>query len=607
MRHVFIAALIAAALSITASAPAAVFTEGVVAADHALASRAGAQMLARGGNAVDAAVATSFTLSVVRPMSCGIGGGGFILIYDPSGPAGDRAVAIDSRETAPSAVGPGFFESLDDPGASRYSGLAVGVPGAVAGLFEAHRRFGTLPWADLLAPAIDAAEQGFIVDESYLSSAREAIEWYDSDRSRITSFPFVWKTFLHDGSVKIGDRIRNPAQARALRQIAEHGPGAFYEGPIGRAIVETIGRTGGVMTAGDLAGYQPGVVEPMVGEFLGRRVLSMPLPSSGGVALLQILGAVERFADSRGGTIADLEPRSPLYLHALAESFKHAFADRARFMGDTAEARAVAARLIEPDALDSIAARIDPDHTQPATTYGAGGIVAAPPDDAGTSHLSVVDAGGMAVACTMTINLTFGSRIAVEEFGFCLNNEMDDFTTVRGAVNAFGLKQSDANLPAPGKRPLSSMTPTIVLGGDGRVELITGAAGGPRIITGTAQSVLNAIGFGMSAAEAVLAPRIHHQLFPPVLALEPALVEPREPDADAGPAEVMKMLDSVSTTRALQAALAARGHHLGRIRSVGVVQLIKRAGEGYEGASDPRRGGQPAGVRGGTVVIEPRD
>jgi len=256
-----------------------------------------------------------------------------------------------------------------------------------------------------------------------------------------------------------------------------------------------------------------------------------------------------------------------------------------------------------PDALDSIAARIDPDGTRPHDSYGVAGAVAPPPDDAGTSHISVVDARGMAVACTVTINLTFGSRVAVEEFGFCLNNQMDDFTTVRGAVNAFGLKQSDANRPAPGKRPLSSMTPTIVLNEAGHVELVTGARGGPRIITGVTQTVLNAIALGMSAADAATAPRIHHQFFPPVLAMERALIEPETPGQGAGPAEVMDMLNRVSAAREMVAAIEARGHRTGSIRTVGSVQLIRRAGEGYEGAGDPRQSGVPAGVRDGRIVI----
>lgn len=589
-----------------ASAQPTVYTEGVVAADHALASRAGAEMLARGGSAVDAAIATSLTLSVVRPMSCGIGGGGFMLIYDPSRPEGERAVALDYRESAPAAVGTDFFRTLDDPDASRFTGAAAGVPGTVAGLAEAHRRFGALPWADLFGPAIRAAEDGFAVDESYMRSAREAIRWYEADPSRKDRFGFVWRRLLRDGAVAEGDVIRNPEQARALRLIARGGPDAFYTGEIAREIVRAAQDAGGVITAEDLAGYTPRAVRPLEGEFLGRRVLTMPLPSSGGVALIQTLGALERYAARRDATLAQWGPRSPDYLHALTEAFKHAFADRAALLGDTPEARAAAARLISPDALDSIAARIDPDTTQPRGGYGAGLAASPPPDDAGTSHLSVVDGRGMAVACTETINLTFGSRVAVEPFGFCLNNEMDDFTTAPGAVNAFGLRQSDANLPAPGKRPLSSMTPTIALDRAGRVELVAGAAGGPRIITGTAQAVLNVLAFGMSADRAVSAPRIHHQFFPPVLAVEPGLIEPPAPAADAGPAEVMRMVRAVEDGRRIKEALETRGHRLGRIESVGVVQIVRRSGDGFQAASDPRRGGSPAGVRAGRVEADPR-
>lgn len=607
MKRIILTVVFTLAFAAGVLAQPAVFTRGVVAADHEIASRAGAEMLARGGNAVDAAIATSFTLSVVRPMSCGIGGGGFMLIHDPSAPDGSRTVALDYRETAPAAITPDYYVNNPDPDASRYTGAAAGVPGTVAGLFEAHKRFGSLPWADLLAPAIRAAEDGFTVDESYMASARDALEWFEEDPARRGRNAFLWSRFLREGAVALGDVIRNPEQARALRLIAERGPSAFYDGPIAEAIVRAARNAGGVMTAADLRGYRVREEKPISGSFLGRTVVVMPPPSSGGIATLQVLGTIERHAEIIGTPIDALGHNSPAYIHTLAEAFKHAFADRAAHLGDAAFVDVPVGRLIDPETIESFAERIDPTATRPAKTYGSvPESVAAPPgDDAGTSHFSVIDARGSAVACTETINLTFGSRVAVEEFGFFLNNEMDDFTTVPGGANAFGLRQSDLNLPAAGKRPLSSMSPTIVLDAAGRVELVTGAAGGPRIITGTIQTILNVIAFGMDARTAVSAPRVHHQGFPPVLALEGALGDPDGADTDANPDGVMRLIAEVNEARARLAALESRGHRVGTIGNVGVAQIVVRVGDGHAAASDPRRGGIPAGVtRDGSIAID---
>ncbi len=606
MKRIILTVVASLAFAAGVLAQPTVFTRGVVAADHEIASRAGAEILARGGNAVDAAIATSFTLSVVRPMSCGIGGGGFMLIHDPDAPDGARTVALNYRETAPAAITPDYFVNHSDPDASRYTGAAAGVPGTVSGLFEAHKRFGSLPWADLLAPAIRAAEEGFAVDESYMASARDALDWFDEDPARRDRNAFLWSRFLRDGAVALGDVIRNPEQARALRLIAQRGPSAFYEGPIAEAIVRAARNAAGVITAADLHGYRAREESPISGSFLGRTVVVMPPPSSGGIATLQVLGTIERHAEIIGTSIDALGHNSPAYIHTLAEAFKHAFADRAAHLGDAAFVDVPVARLLDPLTIDSFAERIDPTATGPLKSYGsAPGETAAPPDDAGTSHFSVIDSRGMAVACTETINLTFGSRVAVEEFGFFLNNEMDDFTTVPGGVNAFGLRQSDLNLPAAGKRPLSSMSPTIVLDTAGRVELVTGAAGGPRIITGTIQTILNVLAFGMDAGVAVSAPRVHHQGFPPVLALEGALGDPDGTDADASPDGVMRLIAEVNESRARLAALESRGHRVGTIGNVGVAQIVVRAGDGYAAASDPRRGGAPAGVAcDGSVAVD---
>lgn len=593
MRTLSIVGLLCALPAPMVAAQGEVFTQGVVVSDHPIASEAGAAMLARGGNAVDAAIATSFALSVVRPMSCGIGGGGFMLVHDPGAAPEERNIAIDYRETAPAAVGPMFFVDLNDPEASTITGAAVGTPGTVAGMWAAHQRFGSLPWRELLQPAIAAAEEGFVVNDDSMSSAEEMIAWYEESPARKERYPYVWRRFLREGAVRVGDRITNPEQAKALRLIAEHGPDGFYRGAVAEAIVRAVASSGGVLSTDDLEGYEVRARTPLEGDFYGRRVVVMPPPSSGGVATLQALQAIEAL-DERA-SLAELGHNSATTVHILAEVFKHVFADRSRWLGDTDFVEAPIDELLSPAHIQSIAARIDLDGVQKQGGYGRDG--GAPiTDDAGTSHFSVIDASGMAVACTETINLTFGSRIAVDEFGFCLNNEMDDFTTISGAANAFGLRQPDLNLPEAGKRPISSMSPTIVLGPDGRVELVTGARGGPRIITAVIQSIVNALVFEMSAPEAVSAPRAHHQLFPPFLALEPGLLNPASTETNPTPEEMLRMFDSVSSTREFQSQLRSKGHLFGEMKTVGVVELLRRSGDGYEAGADPRGGGAAAGL-----------
>lgn len=591
---------VAAALLAPASALAqTVYRQGVVAADHPEASRAGAMMLEKGGNAVDAAVATSFALSVVRPQSCGIGGGGFMLVRlveDPRTPgSGPIEIAIDYREQAPGAVGPDYFENLDDADASQWSGSASGVPGTVAGLLHALDRFGTLDRATVMAPAIALADAGFDADAAYVEAAQETIAWFQEDTRRALLRPFVWETLLREGAVAVGDRIRNPQQAETLRAIARDGREAFYSGAIAQRIVDEVARFRGAMTLDDLAAYEVAEREPLAGAFHGRRVLAMPPPSSGGVATLQILGALERYEASSGESLASLGHNTGPYIHVVAEAMKHAFADRATWLGDTDFADAPIDRLLSGARLDEIAAAIDPDQTHKASFYG---MAPAPAPDGGTSHLSVVDRFGNAVACTETINLGFGSRIAPDGLGFCLNNEMDDFTTRRGQANAFGLRQSDLNLPAPRKRPLSSMSPTIVLDEDGAVEMVVGASGGPRIITGTIETLLNALVFGMGAEDAVSAPRFHHQWRPHVLAVEPALDPDGMRAGGNSQQAVQSMMQRGPALLAMRRAIQDRGHMWGTVPTVGVVQAIVRApgGAGFQAASDPRKGGRPAGV-----------
>ena len=558
----------------------AIFNHAAVAADHIVASQAGAEMLKRGGNAVDAAVATSFTLSVVRPMSCGIGGGGFMLIYAPgrdgapaSGPGskpgpsqGVRsgvAIALNYRET--SAVDRDYYTNLDDPAASRIGIHASGVPGTVAGLLYALEHYGTLDRATVMAPAIRAAEEGFEVDASHVSAARELGRRRQATPAIAEMSEYLWKHLCLEGAVKAGDTVRNPDQARALRLIAEQGADAFYRGPIADAIAAVMAQYGGPITREDLAAYVPRVVEPLVGEFHGHQIISMPPPSSGGIAMQQVFGILQR----RLGDVSDLAPTSPQYVHLLTEALKHAFADRAEWLADSAFVEVPVEWLLSAAYLDKLAARISFDGTLAPRAYGTAMLV---PEDGGTSHLSVVDARGMAVACTETINLTFGSMVVVPGFGFALNNEMDDFTTNPGSPNAFGLIQSDRNLPQPGKRPLSSMSPTIVVK-EGKVRLVAGAAGGPRIITATTQCLLNVLLFDMHPGEAVAAARLHHQWMPMRLEFERGWT-------DAAPISAMRAL----------------GHETGPTDGVGTAQIIvAREAGGVHAASDPRRGGRPAG------------
>ena len=543
-----------------ASGSSAIFAAAAVAADHPVASDAGAQMLAMGGNAVDAAVAASFTLSVVRPYSCGIGGGGFMVINLPDDPMhGSVRTAINYRET--SAYDAQYYERTGK--SSTVGGAGVAIPGTVAGLVYALEHYGTMDLAAVLAPAKAACIEGFVVDEHYASNARGLIEQFDREPEMKSRYPLVWNTFLARGTIGVGDRIGNSGQLRALDWIEKYGQDAFAEHRMGGAVIDAIRRTGGEMSIDDLLGYTPVEVEPIEHEIAGQTFLSMPPPSSGGVTMIECLLILEQLKYRHGA------PDEGERMHRLAEAFKHAFADRSRYLGDPAFVEVPTAAMLDDANITRLAEMIDA-RAHASETYGTHGAL---PVDGGTSHVSVVDEWGGAVAMTETINLGFGSLVGVDEYGFVLNNEMDDFTTVRGKANAFGLVQSDRNMPEPGKRPLSSMSPTIVLDADGRVMVIAGASGGPRIITGTMQAIIHALG-GMDAGGAVAAPRVHHQWLPDRL------------DFEGGFGEEIRTL------------MRDRGHRIGQRDAVGNVQLIKRdpEGKGWQAASDPRKGGTPAGI-----------
>lgn len=600
-----ISCLAPAALAQSETAPAALPASGfsatfntyAVAADHPLASRAGAEMLAQGGNAVDAAVAASFTLSVVRPFSCGIGGGGFMLISlppddtKPTSPRIERA--INYREMAPRGARKNLYESLDHDRASLDGALASGVPGTVAGLLYALDTYGTLDRATVLAPAIRAARDGFKTDAAYMRAAMNATERFVMNKDYQTRFAFTWERFLGSGAIKLGDTVKNPEQAALLETIAQGGSPAFYTGPFAQSLIEhvnadalltfTAGSTKAAprntsprnttwFTEADFKLPRVDDGDPLVVDFLGKRVLLMPPPSSGGVAIGQILGLAERRDLAKLWT----EGNSGSYAHQLAESFKFAFADRANYLADPKFTTIPVKKLLGEQRLNDFARRINPSHSAGPEYYGEPGQIK---NDAGTSHISVVDASGGAVACTETINTEFGSYLVVPGSGFCLNNQMDDFTTRLDKPNTYGLRQSEKNLPEPGKRPLSSMSPTIVLDADNAPILVAGASGGPRIITATAQSILNILVRNMTAADAVAARRMHHQWLPSVL-------------------EVERGFDDKEIMHGMGVSLWLRKvrHNVKESTSGAVVQLIHRTAAGkLDAVSDPRKGGVPAG------------
>ncbi len=558
---------------VSAARTSASYDHAAVAADHALASQAGAEILRKGGNAVDAAVAVSFTLSVVRPESCGIGGGGFMIIHLHNDPRfGTLTTAINYREQCPSAIDAAYYTRPEnaDPDASTRGGKSVAVPGTVAGLLYALDKYGTLDRAAVMAPAIKAAREGYLADEHTVASARAVRSWFEKDPTRPQRFAFTWETLTHAGALAVGDRITLPQQARALQLIADRGAGAFYFGDIAQAIIAAVSDDGGPLRAEDLASYTVKEVAPLEVPYDGRRIYCMPPPSSGGIALAQTFGIL----DHHPAKLSSLPQGQPGSIHLIAEAMNHAFADRARWLGDPDFVDIPLSRLISDSYLQHRAALISDNATLPVEKYGTGpDDHAERPTDGGTSHFSVIDARGNAVACTETINLEFGSLLCVREFGFPLNNQMDDFLTRPGQANAFKLTQSTRNLPAPGKRPLSSMSPTIAINqSTGEVELVVGASGGPRIISSTLQTALNALAYGMDAAHATAAPRLHTQWMPQTLWLEDALLTPENQDA-----------------------LTRMGHHVQGKAPQAACQIILRKDGQLQAACDPRKGGEPAG------------
>ncbi len=491
---------------------------GMVATSVAPAVHAGVHMLARGGNAIDAAVATAFAAGVAHQFSSGIGGGGFILVHlDETG----KQYAVDARERAPAAATPGMY--LDANGevnkqAKRHGGLSVGVPGLVQGLEELHRAYGKLPWSEVVAPAIRLCRTGVPIGPHHQRILKIAKQRLGDD------YPETLRVqYLADGEVPpLGYRLKQPDLARTLQRIARRGSKALTEGPIAQQIVASNQKYGGVITLDDLQSYRTEWREPVRGTYRGYEVVSMPPPSSGGVHLIQMLNALEPF------DLQDLGHNSSEYIHRVSEVMKLAFADRAVHLGDPDFYPVPVEWLVSKAYGLELSERVRPRawYAKPPWRWGRPRILdveragTPPPDDSGTTHISVIDQDGNAVAITQTVNTLFGSRITAPGTGVVLNNEMDDFSAAPLAENYWGVRGAVANSVQAGKRPLSSMTPTIVLK-DGEPWLVSGSPMGPLIITTVLQTMLNTIDFGMSVQQAVSAPRFHHQWQPDRLALEP--------------------------------------------------------------------------------------
>jgi gamma-glutamyltranspeptidase/glutathione hydrolase len=481
----------------------------IVVAQEAIATRVGLGILRRGGNAVDAAVATGFALAVTYPRAGNIGGGGFMVIHLAKG---NRNIAIDYRETAPAATTRDVFLDQNgepDPKKSRDSGLAVGVPGTVAGLALAHRKYGSgkFTLAQLIEPAIALAREGIVVADDTADSLPQMTQ-------RFSRWPASAKIFLKPDGTPLTerDRLVQHDLALSLRAIARGGPRAFYRGPLAERIVAAVRAAGGLMTVDDLANYRAIERKVVRGTYRGYDIISMPPPSSGGVLLIEMLNVLEGYR---------LKPNDPASIHLLIETMKRAYADRAKFLGDPDVTKAPIAGLISKKYAAALRRTINPDRATPARDIRPGDPASYEGDN--TTHFSVIDRFGNAVANTYTLNFGYGLGLVADGTGILLNNELDDFAAKPGAPNAYGLiGLGEANAPGPGKRPLSSMTPTIVLK-NGKPFLVTGSPGGSRIITAVLNVLVNVIDYHMGLGEAVGAPRIHHQWLPDEVRVEPGL------------------------------------------------------------------------------------
>ncbi len=528
---------------------------GMVSAQEQIAAEVGRDILAQGGNAVDAGVAVAFALAVTLPRAGNIGGGGFMLVHDAKT---GQTHAIDYREMAPAGASRDMFldaEGNADSELSRYSGAASGVPGTVAGMKLVLDQYGSMPWADVIAPSIRLAEEGITVTPD-LADSLEAM------KERLTKYPSAAKIFYKEGGelYRPGDTLVQADLAKTLKTIAAEGPDGFYKGPVAEAIAKSVTEAGGNMTVEDMAAYKAIAREPLRGTYRGYEVVSMPPPSSGGVHLIQILNTLE------GYPIGALGQNSSETLHLMAEAMKLAYADRSEYLGDPDFVDVPVEALMSKEYAADMRDKISATFATPSEQIKPADL--APYESDQTTHYSIIDKDGNAISNTYTINFSYGAGLVAEGTGVLMNNEMDDFSAKPGVPNAYGLVGGDANAVQAGKRPLSSMTPTIV-NKDGQVWLVTGSPGGARIITTVLQVVMNMIDHDMNVAEASAAPRIHHQWLPDQLRIEEGI--------------------SVDTQRALQ----AKGHVLSLEEVMGSTQSVMRDPEtGFLlGASDPRRAG----------------
>jgi gamma-glutamyltranspeptidase/glutathione hydrolase len=531
---------------------AAVFgAHAMIATDAPLAGRAGVEILRQGGNAVDAAVAVGFALAVAYPEAGNLGGGGYMVIHMADG----RTGALDYREVAPLAATRDMY--LDSTGTltpkSVVGPLASGVPGAVAGLTAALAKYGTMSRAQVMAPAIRYAEEGIVVDTALYNSLR-------NNRALIAQFAGGARFLPGGAPPAIGTTFRQPELARTLRAIAARGRAAFYAGALAESWTTELRSAGGIITMDDLARYQPVWRTPVRSTYRGYTLLTMPPSSSGGVTITETLNILEGF-DS-------LPPfGSTRWAHLLGSAYQRAFIDRNAKLADPAFVSVPIAQLTSKKYAAALRATIGAARATPTTSIGG-----AMSEGTETTHYSVVDRRGNAVATTTTLNNLYGSGVYVASAGFFLNDEMDDFAAQPGKPNMFGLVQGEANAIQPGKRMLSAMSPTVVLDRQGKLLLVVGSRGGPRIITSTSQVILNVLDYHMSLADAMSAPRLHHQALPDSLMIERGGVTPAVADS-----------------------LRAMGYGVTTTRGIGLVNAVIRVKGGYEGVSDPRSSGRPVG------------
>ncbi|ABI72176.1 gamma-glutamyltransferase [Shewanella frigidimarina] len=529
---------------------------GMVSSQEALASQIGVEILKQGGNAVDAAVAVAYALAVTLPRAGNIGGGGFMLVHLAEQ---NKTIAIDYRETAPAKAHKDIF--LDEQGnavdkLSREHGLAVGVPGTVMGMELALKQYGTMKMAQVIKPAIKLAKDGILVT-SDLSNSLAGL------KSRITQWPSSAEIFYHaNGSnYQVNELLKQPELAQSLSLIAQKGSKGFYQGETAKKIVSAVQNAGGIMSLTDLANYKVIEREPVRGNYRGYEVVSMPPPSSGGIHIIEMLNVLEQFPiDKLGHNTANT-------LHLMAETMKYAYADRSEYLGDPDFVNVPVKQLTSKEYAKEIASKIAINKTTPSSEVKPGNL--APYESDQTTHFSVIDKWGNAVANTYTLNFSYGSGLVAKGTGILLNNEMDDFSAKPGTPNGYGLIGGDANAVEGNKRPLSSMSPTMVMK-DGKPFIVTGSPGGSRIINITLQMIMNVIDHNLNIAEATAAARMHHQWLPDFIWVEHTLNR-----------------DTISL-------LEAKGHKVKVQESIGSTQSIMMTEQGLFGASDPRRAGSAA-------------